>query len=357
MNYHFVCYSDLLVDGTLPNEGTLSGKEGEFQFKMLDDGIAIYNSSMLGSGFAPATRGAIYVPKTINDIPIVELHQNVDRYKAMDLGIEAGNLKRIWLTIGDYLHLDDAKAAKNSLNPLVGLAMILMRDMELSSNDTDKIKITQWYDTPVDYFSIECDRKCSLVLPSATEVCIDAPAVVIEGVPSCVKKARFTGRVYPDKFAYFKSTIINNDCFAGNGELSLIEGTLYGEDGWIFSNCKSLKQVHLGNGMKKIPPHAFENCVLLYDLYVPDTVTEIGKYAFAGCTGLKTIHLPSNIKKIPEGAFMGCSSLRKCFLSDSIEEIESKAFAACNSLTKPWIPKNIRMIAEDAFDNPSWCKY
>ena len=356
MNYHFVRYDELLVDGTLPMEGTLLGKEGEFQFKMLDDGLAVYNSSLLDSGFGPPARGSIYVPKTVNGIPIVELHQNVDRDRAMDLFIDAFNLKRIYLTIGDYSHHEDGKGSDDSLERLIS---IMMRYYEApDQKDTDEIGINLHTQAGhVEYCRIKCDRKCILNLPSATEVCIDAPEIVIKSVPCCVKKARFTGRVYPDKYDYFGDLVIHNDCFAGNSELDLIEGTLYEENGWIFSNCKSLKQVHLGNGMKKIPPHAFENCVLLSDLYIPDTVTEIGAYAFSGCTGLKTIHLPSNIKRIPEGAFMGCSSLRKCFLSDSIEEIESKAFAGCTSLTKPWIPKNIKTIAEDAFDNPSWYKY
>lgn len=355
MNYHYECYEELLVDGPLPNEGTLSGKDGEFQFKMIDDGIAIYNSSMLGTGFATVTGELIHVPKTINDIPIVELHQNVDREDAKDLGIEANNLKRIWLKIGNYLHLDKPKETNDFL---IGLATILMRDKELSQNDMDEIGINLFQKAShLDYFRIKCDRKCRLDLPPATEVCVDAPTIEIRSVPCCVKKARFTGSVYPESYDYFDGMVIKNDCFAGNSELDLIEGTLYGTNGWIFTDCKSLKQVHLGNGIEKIPPHAFENCVSLSDLYVPDTVTEIGKYAFSGCVNLKTIHLPSNIKTIPEGAFIGCSSLRKCFLSDSIEEIESKAFAGCSSLTKPWIPKNIRIIAEDAFDNPSWCKY
>lgn len=352
MNYHYERYGELLVDGDLPNEGTISGREGEFKFKMVHDGIAIYNSSMLGSGFAPATRGLIYVPKTVNDIPIVELHQNVDRGEAMELGIEANNLKRLYLKIGDYLDLADAKETNAGF---ANLAMILMRNEAKKQNDTDEIEIILWKeDYHVDYCRIECDRKCRLDLPSATEVCIDAPTIVIKSVPCYVKKARFNGRVYPYRYDYYKEIVTNNNCFAGNSELSLIEGTLYGENGWIFYNCESLKQVHLGNGIKKIPSHAFENCISLCDLYVPDTVTEIGKYAFSGCTGLKTIHLPSNIKKIPEGAFLGCGSLRKCFLSDSIAEIESKAFAGCNSLTKPWIPRNIKTIAEDAFDDPSW---
>ena len=352
MNYHFERYDELLVDGTLPMEGTILGKEGEFQFKILDDGMAVYNSSLLGSGFGPPASQSIYVPKTVNGIPIVELHQEVDRDKAMDVCIEANNLKRIYLTIGDYSH---QKGSDDSLERLIS---IMMRYTAPNQNDKDEIGIRLCNKARhVEYCRIKCERKCILDLPSATEVCIDAPEIVIKSVSCYVKKARFTGRVYPDKYDYFDGMVINNDCFAGNSELDLIEGTLYEENGWKFSDCKSLKQVHLGNGMKKIPPHAFENCVSLSDLYIPDTVTEIGAYAFSGCTGLKTIHLPSNIKIIQEGAFMGCSSLRKCFLSDSIEEIGSKAFTGCTSLTTPWIPKNIKTIAEDAFDNPSWYKY
>lgn len=31
------------------------------------------------------------------------------------------------------------------------------------------------------------------------------------------------------------------------------------------------------------------NCSSLKDLYIPDTVTEIGEYAFSGCSNLRTI--------------------------------------------------------------------
>ena len=115
-----------------------------------------------------------------------------------------------------------------------------------------------------------------------------------------------------------------------------------------------LEKVHLANGIRKVPRNAFKNCSSVADLYIPDTVAEIGEYAFAGCSNLRTIHLPAGIRKISKGMFMECKSLTKCFLADGIEVIEDDAFKGCSTMKKPWIPKNIKTISKTAFDNPEW---
>ena len=126
----------------------------------------------------------------------------------MDVCIEANNLKRIYLTIGDYSH---RKGSDDSLERLIS---IMMRYTAPNHNDKDEIGIRLCNKARhVEYCRIKCERKCILNLPSATEVCIDAPEIVIKSVSCYVKKARFTGRVYPDKYDYFDGMVINNDCF------------------------------------------------------------------------------------------------------------------------------------------------
>lgn len=41
----------LEVECELPDEGTLRGRYGEFKFKKVEDGLAVYESTFLGSGF------------------------------------------------------------------------------------------------------------------------------------------------------------------------------------------------------------------------------------------------------------------------------------------------------------------
>lgn len=184
-----------------------------------------------------------------------------------------------------------------------------------------------------------------------------ASTTILRGsIFSHMEKCEFSGKVYPYIEDSWDGDIPNIDCFAKAKSLKHVDGSLGGDNCWIFKDCESLESVHLSNGILKVPPHAFENCKSLVDLYIPDTVTEIGAYAFANCENLRTIHLPNNIRTIPKGLFQGCKSLTKCFLSDEIEFIEDDAFKGCVSMKKPWIPKSIKKISETAFDNHDWNK-
>ncbi len=109
-----------------------------------------------------------------------------------------------------------------------------------------------------------------------------------------------------------------------------------------------LEKVYLPNGLKQILPATFRGCIKLRDLFVPDSVEDIGVGAFEG-SGLVKIHLSSNIARINDTVFKGCRYLTKVFLSDSIEVIGSGAFEGCASLLTPWIPSKLKRIEKRAF--------
>lgn len=59
-----------------------------------------------------------------------------------------------------------------------------------------------------------------------------------------------------------------------------------------FAGCSALRTVKLYNGLYTIDESAFQGCIGLRELWVPETVFEFGKYAFADIPGL-VVQLPA----------------------------------------------------------------
>lgn len=354
---HSKSYVHFEVSDELPEEGILKGKEGELRFKRIQDGFAVYDSTLLNSGFVyPGSVDDVYVPHTINDIPVTELHQTILLKSRNPFAIENGNLKRVFIKIGKKSLEKQIKDADNGLGALL---LYMLREQEDRNQKNSSVEVEiNFCGNPrqqVELCSIICDDKLVLHIPSAKAVEVNAYKTELRGsIPSCVEQMTFSGKVYPFIESGWDGDEPNNRCFEGLKNLRTIEGSLSGDICWSFSNCISLESIHLSNGVKRIPAYAFSNCSSLKDLYIPDTVLEIEAYAFSGCANLVSIHLPSNLKKISKGMFNDCKSLKKVYLSDTIEIIEDYAFAGCVSLRKPWIPKNIKHIAETAFPVSEW---
>lgn len=366
---HEQSYFQFEVCGELPDEGILKGKEGEFEFKRVQDGYAIYNSSLLNSGFLwPGSRDDVYVPHTINNIPVTELHQTISQQfpecaisqqSKWAFSIEHGNLQRLYIKLKKKSLDQQLKDFDNFDNKLLG-ALLLYAAIEKGENQENnftelKFDFCGSQIREIEYCSITCDDKLVLHIPNTKTLDVYSSKTEIRGsVPDCVEKMSFTGKVYPFMEPGFDFDEPNNRCFKGKKKLKFIEGSLSGVNGWSFQNCIKLEKVHLSNGIEQILEYAFSGCESLIDLYIPDTVKEIGDFCFSGCTNLCSIHLPSKLTKISRGSFNGCKSLKKVYLADTIEVIEEMAFEGCSSLKKPWIPKNIKYIAENAFPHSEW---
>ena len=105
-----------------------------------------------------------------------------------------------------------------------------------------------------------------------------------------------------------------------------------------------------GIPVRKIASGAFNNCVLLTQLIIPDSVEEIGNNAFYGCSSLKEIKLPSKIKTIDISMFTQCINILEVFIPDEVVTIKSGAFNLCKSLKTVYIPKSVVEIEKDVFD-------
>lgn len=107
---------------------------------------------------------------------------------------------------------------------------------------------------------------------------------------------------------------------------------------------------------------------------LPDTVTEIGKFAFSSCFSLNYIKFPKgaieisegmmaylqistievggNVKKIGASAFCACLQLRTVVLCEGVEEIDNMAFYCCGNLATVEIPRSVKSIALGEHDTP-----
>ena len=108
-----------------------------------------------------------------------------------------------------------------------------------------------------------------------------------------------------------------------------------------------------GKPVTAIGGNAFENCTLLTDVSIPNSIVTIDSYAFIGCTSLErfTIDTGSQLKSIGSYAFHGCYELNGIYLPDGLETIEPCAFRYCTSLTSITIPKTLTNFGSIAFSN------
>ncbi len=120
----------------------------------------------------------------------------------------------------------------------------------------------------------------------------------------------------------------------------------------VFMENMNLVSVTIGtNGTSKItaiPDQAFEGCLRLETLVLPDTITTIGASAFYECgVALKT--LPSSLVSIDDYAFFSCTDLTLTTLPTGVVSIGKYAFQCCSKLALTSLPSGLGYIDDCSF--------
>jgi len=149
-----------------------------------------------------------------------------------------------------------------------------------------------------------------------------------------------------------------------------------------FNRCMFMRHILLPDSLTTICDRAFWACAELEELHIPEGVTHIGEEAFAWCAQIKEISLPRSLRRLGAGAFKGCSRLRsiriapdhpylrlengllisrtgellradaaliEAIVPEGVLHIADSAFAGCEQLERLRLPRSLREIGRWAF--------
>ena len=123
----------------------------------------------------------------------------------------------------------------------------------------------------------------------------------------------------------------------------------------MFYDKSSLRKIILPlNLVGTIGSYAFNGCLQLKNITIPENITEIGSWAFGGCSKLEFIQLPRTLKYIRNAAFFN-SGLTEIILPPSLEVIGDQAFWSAK-FTEIRLPSSLKSIGSAAFSNSSTLK-
>lgn len=86
--------------------------------------------------------------------------------------------------------------------------------------------------------------------------------------------------------------------------------------------------------VRRIGYGAFENCIHLNDIGIPNSVTNIMDEAFWNCRYITKIKIPGSVTIIGDNAFGRCISLKEIDIPNSVTTIGKFIFRDCYSLTE-----------------------
>ena len=151
-----------------------------------------------------------------------------------------------------------------------------------------------------------------------------------------------------DEFQYFVNVEYLGDSFLGDGwideEISDMDVTFrYG----AFEECVNLRSITLPEGLKTIGYGSFAGCAFS-SIIIPESVNIIRERAFGGCKNLSSINIPNSIDRIT--GFNGCSNLTSFTIPNTVKSIGTSAFSYCTGLTSITIPDGVTGIGDNAFE-------
>ena len=111
----------------------------------------------------------------------------------------------------------------------------------------------------------------------------------------------------------------------------------------------SITSVTIENGITSLPAHAFDSCSVLKELYMADSVTDMGNFMCCYCSELTTVKLSQNLTKINTQAFNRCWKLKSVAFPPNVTTIGSSAFYGNLEMTEVTLPDSVTSIGSNAF--------
>ena len=145
-------------------------------------------------------------------------------------------------------------------------------------------------------------------------------------------------------------TIIGKNAFQkAECESIVLPNTLKEIQDEAFWGCEHLADIVMSKNVISIGKSAFERCIGLKVIDLPETLTELGNECFWQ-SGLEKVVLPGSIKKIPQSCFQNCRDLTSIILKNGIYEIEHDAFTK-TGITDIVFPESVKKVNNKLMDS------
>jgi len=107
---------------------------------------------------------------------------------------------------------------------------------------------------------------------------------------------------------------------------------------------------HEGKPVTAIGEEAFMFNDDITELYIPDSISEMGENAFSYCGSLELVSIGAGLKHVPKFAFTA-SGIRELVVPDTVTSFDYTAFWNCESLESIYIGKGVKSLGA------SWDEY
>lgn len=214
-----------------------------------------------------------------------------------------------------------------------------------------KITLLQTNDEYV-YRTLE-DNTIEIVKYLGENKVIDVPSKIENKPVTSIGDGAFKGNQLLEAVTIpSKVTAIQYASFFNCANLQKIEfakGSEIKEIGYqAFNRCEKLSECELPDTVQKISGHSFADCRSLKEIHLGEKLTEIGEGAFYG-SGITSVSLPNSLKTIGKNTFGECSLLKQVVLGNGIDGIVDGMFSGCGSLEQITLPKNVTYIGCESF--------
>ena len=213
-----------------------------------------------------------------------------------------------------------------------------------------------WFEGSESLYAISLPKTVTTIQNASFADCINLKAVTvpcsIEEYPyfsaSCI--VNFSGSLSE----WLESPVINSKELYLNGSQPTsisIPNSITNIKKFAFYKCSKLSSVTIPNSVESIGNSAFEDCTCLRDVTIPNSVENIGISAFRNCIELSSVTIPNSVESIETSAFEDCKGLKDVKISNGVKSIDAYAFYNCSNLNCVIIPDSLENIGRGAFYN------
>ncbi len=139
----------------------------------------------------------------------------------------------------------------------------------------------------------------------------------------------------------------------------------------VFSRCKRLKRMYLGEGVRHLPDKLAYGCAKLEQVVMPQQIPSAGRHVFEGTAFLQrwteekterdgrifwdgqtlsdAVRISEDVQIVAGGAFYGNTKVTEVYLPESVRYLGPAAFKGCQELKKVWIPGKIKGLEPEVF--------